>query len=161
MEERMNYISILLMSLKTKEEVLNSLTQYSRMQEKLILDKKIDSEEFDAIFAKKDGLIAKLNEEDAGFEKVYERVSHELKSNTAEHKDELKAMQELIGSIVDKSVKLKAIEQRNKTAMEQYFASKRREIKDISVNSKTVTSYYKNMTGAHQEGVNYFMDKKK
>lgn len=161
MEEKDTYIDILHLSLKKKNTVLDRLIVLTQQQEQLIRNNQVDSEEFQTIFGEKDELIRQLNDEDAGFETVYNRVKEELSHKKVENKAIIQTMQQLISSIMDKNVKLKALEQRNKTGMEQYFAMKKQEIKSFQMSRKTVSSYYKSMGGSREDVPTYYVDEKK
>ena len=72
---------------------------------------------------------------------------------------EISCMKELITKITDLSVRLQAIEKRNKEKFEAVIASKRIEIKKLRISNQTATNYYKTMAQQH-ESQSYFYDKK-
>jgi len=49
---------------------------------------------------------------------------------------------------------------RNRNKLDSYFSKQKESIKSYKVNSKTASSYYKNMADQHS-GESYFYDKKK
>lgn len=160
MEQGKTYISILVTSLKTKLAILDELLLQTHAQERLIREEKLDTEEFTRTLEEKDALITRLNQEDDGFQTLYDRVKSDLSGNKDGYKQEVAAMQSLISGITDRSVSLTALEGRNKLGMEKYFALKKKEIKDYQVNSNMASKYYKRMANTHQEQ-SYYMDQKK
>jgi hypothetical protein len=100
-----------------------------------------------------------LNQLDDGFEKVYDHVKDEISTNKLAYKDEIQQLQELIKKVTEKSIKLQSTELRNKSRLEAYFSTKKKDIKNFKVSSQTASNYYKNMSN-QQQGQAYFLDKK-
>lgn len=162
MENNQNgtYIQLLVNTLKNKITVLKQLEQITIRQAELLEDEKAAPDVFDATLKEKDEQISVLNHLDTGFEKIYERVKDELQGKKQTYKTEILQLQGMIGEITDLSVKIQALEKRNKDNLQRYLASQRNQIKQFKVSSQTVSSYYKSMVNTHQ-GQSYFMDKKK
>ena len=115
---------------------------------------------FTDLMAKKRGHLLKIEEADKGFQAIYNRVAEEMKNNKDEYKDQIIEMQSLITRVTDLGVKLSALEEKNKTALEANLQGKRQNIRQFKVSKQTADKYYKNMIGM-QTGASYFMDQKK
>ena len=102
-------------------------------------------EDFDQTVEDKGKLIEQLGQLDSGFEKLYAQVSEELQDNKEQYADEIRQMQSLIRSITDKSVKIQAQEARTKDLMMQKFGVIKKHAKNVRMNSKAITGYYKTM----------------
>ena len=154
------YIHILTDTLAKKSILLDSLIQITKLQEEYIGETPLDMDKFDQTLTEKDSLIDRLNQLDAGFEKIYEHVREELSTNSVSLKDQIINLQSFINQVTQKSTSLQALEKKNKNKLEIYFNSRKKDIKDYKVNSKTASNYYKNMTNTYQ-AESYFLDKKK
>ena len=143
MEE--TYISIMLQSLKKKAAVLDEIIRLDDLQKDRLTDSECPVEDFDQTVEDKRKLIEQLGQLDSGFEKLYAQVSEELQDNKEQYADEIRQMQSLIRSITDKSVKIQAQEARNKDLMMQKFGVIKRHAKNVRMNSKAITEYYKTM----------------
>jgi predicted nuclease with TOPRIM domain len=143
-----------------KNAILDQLHEITLLQEKYIAMTSPDMEQFEQTIPEKDVLIDRLNQIDAGFERIYDHVRDELNTNRAFHKDEILGLQDLIRQVTEKSTALQAVELRNKNRIEVLFANRKKEIKNLKLSSKTVSNYYKNMSGQNR-GESYFLDKKK
>jgi flagellar biosynthesis/type III secretory pathway chaperone len=156
---RRAYIQLLVDTLKKKSEVLNQLMELTLRQESLITSDELKEEEFSVIISSKEEQINMLSKLDEGFEKLYESVQEELLTGREKYRTEITTLQELIITITDTSVKLQALEKRNKLKMEAYFSNQRKKIRNSRLNNKTVTNYYKTMT-KQNEIPSFFYDKK-
>lgn len=154
------YIGMLADILAQKEKTLTEVYDITKEQN-FILTKEGDEEKFNATLDRKDRLLKQLERLDKGFSDTYAKVSAELSGNKNTYKAEILGLQEKIKGLTDLGVKIQALEEQNKIAFEQFLSSEKKKIKDFKVSSKTVSSYYKNMTGKPQGGDAYFMDKKK
>jgi hypothetical protein len=143
-----------------KNAILDQLIQITLLQENYITLTPPDLEKFELTIPEKDVLIDRLNQLDIGFERIYERVRDELSNNRLYHKDEILGLQELIRQITEKSTRMQAAEMRNKNKIEIVFANRKKDIKNFKMSSKTVSNYYRNMSGQYP-GESYFLDKKK
>jgi flagellar biosynthesis/type III secretory pathway chaperone len=146
-------------ALEKKNDCLDQLVDLTLTQETLINDGLIEEEQFDQIIMEKDKLIQTVIMMDDGFDKIYQYVRETFLNNPYLYVTEKSRLKELVTEITDKSMKLQALENRNKNQMDSYFLKKRNEIKNSKISSKTVSSYYKNSASQYQEK-SYFLDKK-
>lgn len=154
------YIRMMLDILGKKENHLASLLELTTAQEQLLKGEEFIEEEFTELIAKKRGHLLKIEEADNGFQAIYNRVAEEMKNKKDEYKDQIIEMQSLITRVTDLGVKLSALEEKNKTALEANLQGKRQNIRQFKVSKQTADKYYKNMIGM-QTGASYFMDQKK
>ena len=154
------YIRMMLDILGKKENHLASLLELTTAQEQLLKGEEFIEEEFTELIAKKRGHLLKIEEADNGFQAIYNRVAEEMKNNKDEYKDQIIEMQSLSTRVTDLGVKLSALEEKNKTALEANLQGKRQNIRQFKVSKQTADKYYKNMIGM-QTGASYFMDQKK
>lgn len=154
------YIRMMLDILGKKESYLTSLLELTTAQEQILKGEEFNEEEFTDLIAKKRGHLLKIEEADNGFQAIYNRVAEEMKNNKDEYKDQIIEMQNLITRVTDLGVKLSALEEKNKTALEANLQGKRQNIRQFKVSKQTADKYYKNMIGM-QTGASYFMDQKK
>lgn len=158
--DKRSYVSILTDTLEKKVLILNNLLEVTLKQEKCISEDAFDSDEFEQTYTVKETLIEQLNKLDEGFDLIYEHVKEELSVNQILYKEEILHLQRLIRQITEKSTEIQAIEMRNKSEIDAFFLQRKKMIKGYKVNSKRVSSYYKNMADQHH-GESYFYDKKK
>lgn len=154
------YVTALKESLEKKLKVLEELYRLCISQSELLGKEELDYEAFDTLVDEKDICIEKLEKLDEGFEIVYNRVKPELESNKAMYAVEIKAMQELIVKITDKSTSITALEERNKKSV---TATIKRDKKGLSESKRSVSvamNYYKSMNGINVPDSQY-LDKKK
>lgn len=156
----MTYIRMMLDVLSKKEIHLTKLLELTTEQEALLKEEEFKEAEFALLIEKKSGNLRKLEEFDSGFQSIYNRVAEEMKNNKEEYKDQILEMQGLITRITDVGVKLTALEEKNKNALETRFREKKQSIRQFKVSKQTADKYYKNMIGM-QTGASYFMDQKK
>jgi hypothetical protein len=147
-------------TLKAKSNVLDKLINLTEQQEKLIASDEFDEDKFLQILTLKEEQITELAKLDDGFEKLFLSVKEEVISNSDKYVTEITTLKVLITGITDKSVKIEALEKRNKSRLDSYFTKKRNQIRSSRVSNQAVTNYYKSITG-HQETQSYFYDKKK
>ena len=155
-----SYIEILKRSLEKKSAVLDKIMEENRKMAVVAEATKFDPDAFDEIFDRKDELIKELNELDEGFRSVYAHVQEELQKNSAEHKEDIQRLKELITEITDKSVAIQVEEKRNKDALYNRMDIFKRELIQTKNTRKIMANYYNNMTGRNIVEPQ-FMDKKK
>ena len=156
----MTYIRMMIDILSKKETHLAKILEYTKSQEEVLKRDYFAEEEFATLVEKKEGLIKKIEEFDDGFQSVYHRMAEELAVNKEQYKDQILQLQELITRVTDLGVKLTALEQKNRSAMELCLRDKKQGIRQVKVSKQTADKYYKNMIGM-QTGASYFMDQKK
>lgn len=154
------YIRMMLDILSKKEVHLTSLLELTTAQEQILKGAEFDEELFVDLIAKKREHLRKIEETDNGFQSIYNRVAEEMKNNKEEYKDQILEMQGLITRVTDLGVRLSALEEKNKAALEANLQGKRQSIRQFKVSKQTADKYYKNMIGM-QTGASYFMDQKK
>ncbi len=159
-----NYIDIMTDSLRKKEAVLNKLIEKCDAQAKVIADNdygSIDWDHFNVLIAEKETLIDRLNELDDGFEALYDRVGDEIKRNKERYADRIKEIQELIKTVTDKGVTIRAKEERNRVNLERVLMPIKKELKTSKRSMSVINKYYNTMNGAGQPNVSGWVDKKK
>lgn len=154
------YIQLLIDSLSKKGKVLDELMQITTTQQTVIDSEGFDEDEFLKVITLKEELINSLAELDRGFELVYDRIRVELNENRGQYTMQITKLKELVTEVTDLSVKLQALEKRNKSKLEILITNKRKNIKNARLSNETVTNYYKSMS-SNQSPQSYFYDKKK
>lgn len=155
-----NYLSVLEDSLRKKLQILDELTTYTTQQQELLKSEELDYDAFDQLVEKKDPLVQVIMELDQGFETVYDRIKEQLLGHKELYAVQIRTLQNLISELTDKSVKLQAMEQRNKAAVEQQFRKSREKIRQGRQNKQAALNYYRNMN--HSDFVPpQFLDNKK
>lgn len=155
------YISILRDSLKEKYEVVKQILQATQRQRDILEASSVDADAFEEQLSIKDTLIAKMLELDTGFDRVFKKVDSFLKADPQSYKQQILEMQNYIRVITECSVKIQAIESKNKFKFEEFVRNKRKEIREFKTSNKTAVSYYQNMANQHHEWQTYFVDQKK
>lgn len=155
-----NYLSILEESLRKKLQILDELTTYTTQQQELLKSEELDYATFDQLVEKKDPLVQMIMELDQGFETVYDRIKEQLLGHKELYAVQIRTLQNLISELTDKSVKLQAMEQRNKTAVEQQFRKSREKIRQGRQNKQAALNYYKNMNHSDFVPPQYLDNKK-
>lgn len=139
------YLSIMLQSLKKKEQVLDEIVRLNDQQREILTDPEQPVGVFDKTVEAKSACIQQLEQLDSGFEKLYAQVSEELAQNKEAYAEEIKQMQNRIRSVTEKSVKIQAQEARNKDLMREKFTTVKRHAKNVRLNSRAITGYYNSM----------------
>lgn len=139
------YIEILIQSLNKKEQVLKEIIRLDEVQKKQLEDELCPVDEFDETVEAKSKCIEQLELLDSGFQKIYDRVSEELKGNKDAHADEIRKMKEMIHHLTDLSVEIQAQEARNKELMTNKFVDVKKKTKGLRTSGKVANEYYKNM----------------
>lgn len=155
-----NYLALLEESLKRKLQVMAEIQEYNMRQQEVFQSDKVDVDQFDGYVAEKGALIDKLNSLDNGFEKLYDRVSEELKDNRHKYAEQIKTLQNLVAKVTETSVTIQAQEARNKKLIENYFRKEKEGIRMGRKSSKAAVDYYKNMNKSSVV-LPLFMDSKK
>lgn len=140
-------LGILIESLGRKKNILQTIAEYSKEQEKVLQMVPMELEQFDLLVEKKDALVSELLRLDEGFSILYERIAQGLKLQRQKYSSEIQQMQKLIATLTELSVSIQAQEQRNKKMLEAYFTKERSQIRKGRVNAKVAYDYYKQMNG--------------
>lgn len=154
------YIDILLQSLKKKEKVLTEIIRLDNIQKEQLEAELGEVEDFDRTVEDKARCIEQLEQLDSGFQKVYDRVSEELKTNGEAYRDEIGQMKALVQRVTDLSVEIQVQEARNKDLMTQKFTTVKQKARSLRTNGKVADQYYKNMLKLNNVDAQ-FMDNKK
>lgn len=154
------YIDILLQSLKKKEKVLTEIIRLDNIQKEQLEAELGEVEDFDRTVEDKARCIEQLEQLDSGFQKVYDRVAEELKTNGEAYRDEIGQMKALVQRVTDLSVEIQVQEARNKDLMTQKFSSVKQKAKSLRTSGKVADQYYKNMLKLNNVDAQ-FMDNKK
>ena len=158
--EKIQYISIMIQSLKKKSAVLDTIMELNIQQKEELENPALDPDDFDRTVEKKAEQIQQLELLDNGFQELYEKVREELQSNREAYREDIACMQEYIRKLTDKSATIQAQEARNKDLMTQKFASVRKQVKEVRKSQKVVNQYYKSMMKANYMEA-HFTDNKK
>ena len=154
------YLSIMLQSLKKKEQVLNEIIRLDDLQKNQLTNAESEVSDFDKTVEAKSACIKQLEQLDSGFEKLYAEVAEELQQNKEQYADQIRQLQEYIRIVTDKSVEIQAQEARNKDLMMRKFSAVKRHAHDVRANSRAITGYYKTMKqSAYMDP--FYMDGKK
>lgn len=154
------YIQLLIEVSKSKSEILQELIEITGKQGDLLRMESFDEGLFQQTITQKEEQLRRLEELDRGFDQTFESVREELVGNKYKYEAEIKALQEYITVITDRSVALQAMEQRNRANLEAVLVHKRREMRRSLVSTRTATAYYKTMTNQNEIPA-CFYDKKK
>lgn len=160
MEETKRYIQILIDSLAKKERIMQNLYHATSQQEQLIKQQDFSMDDFQEIMELKEGLLKELEDNDEGFQVIYERVHSVIEKEKQLYVNEIKKMQQSISAITQKSVEIQALEQRNKVRLETYFSNKKKELREGVQGVNTTSNYYKVMSNT-QVPASVFLDQKK
>ncbi|MDD5900882.1 MAG: flagellar export chaperone FlgN [Lachnospiraceae bacterium] len=147
-------------TIQKKEQYLDELLSLTKGQESILLSEKFSMDDFTAFMDKKEPYITKISEYDAGFETVFAKIKPEMEQYKGEFELRIRALQQKIKSVLEKGAALCTLEEQNKTRLEYCLKDKKQEIKNFKKSSRTVSNYYKNMSGALSDQ-SFFMDKKK
>ncbi len=154
------YIQIMLQSLEKKSRVLDQIIQLNEQQKTVLESADSPVEDFDETVEKKSALIEQMEQLDSGFEKLYDRVREELRTNKDTYKDQIRKMQDYIRAVTDKSVQIQTQEARNKELMTSKFARVKKQARQVRTNFKATSSYYQSMSRTSVIDPQFMDDKK-
>lgn len=154
------YINVLTDSLKEKIKILEEIEAVDEKETAILAEEITDLKAFNENMEKKAVLIEKLDRLDDGFEDTYSRVKSELDSNKDKYREEIKKMQELIRKISEKTVKIEAVETRNRETVQNKFRARRMELKGKRTSVKVANAYSDNMRRINKID-SFFVDRKK
>lgn len=160
MGENQRYVGILLDTLEKKQGVLREILLLTQEQETVCKQSEYDEERMSELMNKKEVQIAKLNELDEGFGRVYSRVRLEVRDHKDDYKEEILKMQEYIRSCTDLGNGIMVLEDRNRSRIEQIFMGKRNEYKLSRAKTAVASNYLKTMNNTKIMSA-YFVDQKK
>ncbi len=157
---RRAYIQLLIDVLEKKKKLLIWLINVTEQQESIVATDPFDEQLFNETIRIKEEHLKSLIQLDEGFEKTYTGVKTELVIKKEKYESEISILKNLITEVTDLSIKLQALEKRNKQKIDFLFSGKRKNIRDSRISSKTAANYYKTMSKQH-EIESQFYDKKK
>lgn len=160
MEKGSTYITILIQSLEKKVAVLDKIIESNREQKEILSQEEMDTDRFEANLNEKGDLIDELNLLDDGFQEIYDRIKEELGTNRELYKEEIKRMQKLISDITEKSVTIRAEEERNRQLASRQFDNMRGNIQVAKRSRQAANTYYSSMSRVNTIDAQ-FMDKRK
>ncbi len=147
-------------TIQKKEQLLDALLGLTKEQEAVLSGEKFSMEEFTELMDKKEPYIRKIADFDAGFEAVFAKIKPVMEDYKKAFEPRIRALQQKIKTVLEKGAALCSLEEQNKARLEICLREKKQEIKNFKRSSQTVSSYYKNMSGAVADQ-SFFMDKKK
>lgn len=155
-----NELQLLKEALVKKEKILQQILDKSKLQLELAGADSLDAEKFDGLVDDKSELLAEMERLDEGFDSVYRRIREELPAQKDRYKEEIAALQELIGSTVDLGAQIHAAETRTKDKLSVALTRSKRELAQKKTSMRAVSDYYK--TSNNLKYVDpYFLDQKK
>lgn len=154
------YTGILVGTLQKQMQILQEILSLTKEQTEIAGADSLDEEKLEKSMNAKEILIAKLNELDAGFDAVYERVRIEVRENKELYKEEIKKMQDLIRHCTDLGVEIRVLEDRNKQRFEQLFRNKKKEYGSAKTAAQVASHYQRTMSNTKILDP-FFLDKKK
>ena len=155
-----SYLQILQDSLVKKLVLLTKIEEKSLEQAEMLKKRAMDFELVDFNMDEKMKLIEEVLVLDDGFESIYGKIRLQLESNKELYKVEIKALQNLIMKVTEKSASIQAIEARNKTQMDVYFANQKKGLQSKRNAMTVARDYYQNMNKVKHVSPQ-FMDWKK
>lgn len=155
-----NYINILIQSLEQKEKVLDSILAENEKQNAVLKAAEFDTDAFEETINKKSELIERIGLLDSGFEKIYDHVKELFATEKEKYTSEIAALQQLIGAITDKTVKIQKQELENRNLAEAQFSNARKKVKTARSTKQVASTYRTNMAKLNIIDPQ-FMDKKK
>ncbi len=159
-EEFSTCFKVLEDTIQKKEQYLDELLTLTKEQESILLQDIFKMDGFTECMDKKEPYIKKITEFDAGFEAVFAKMKPVMETYKSEFEVRIRVLQQRIKTVLEKGAALCTLEEQNKIRLEHCLKDKKQEIKNFKRSSNTVSSYYKNMSGALTDQ-SFFMDKKK
>ncbi len=136
------YLSILIDSLKKKNVLLDDVHRISKQQNELLQLPTVDFELFDQSVDEKDVFVQQLLKIEEGFELIYDKIKDELPQRKTEFKEEIQQLQEYIALIMEKSMTIQALENRNQQMIQQSLQEERKKLGEGRRSSKVALDYY-------------------
>ena len=118
------YVSILKDSLKEKYEVMQKILDATKRQAEILSSDPVDADAFDEMLSQKEELISRIFTLDGGFERVFSTVNPFIQADPQSFKPEYWKCQNYIRIITECSMKIQALEQKNKNKFEMFVKIK-------------------------------------
>lgn len=159
-EQTMTQLAMLEKCLASKQELMKQIYQVTREQEAILDTEPFSEEAFEGTLRAKEEMIATLQQYDRGFEATFGRIRENVLANKESYRGSIEHMQQQIAELTEQGIRIQVLEQKNKLKLDVYLNGRKKQIKQFNVGSRTVSNYYKSMSGNGQ-GEAYFMDKKR
>lgn len=163
MGEEKVYLQVLKDSLIEKQNIMNGLIEATEEQSQILksdFSREYIADEIMEKVSKKEELLKRLEHNDQGFEKIYQRLRPLLVNQKEAYHSEIVLLQEMIKKITDDSIKLEAMERKNKEAIDLFLKKERERMKNFKLVRENSKQYYQHMNNKHQIGQTYFLDHK-
>lgn len=155
------YVDMMVDTLKRKEEILTIIYNKTKEQEILLKEEELNQEKFNELIQEKGERIEQLNQMDEGFDRLFRQVEREINANREAYREQIQKMQKMITLVGELGMKIQALEHQNSERFKIYLSAQRKTIRDFHVNSRTASTYYKNMSSAQGAGQSYFFNQQK
>ena len=139
------YLSVLIDSLKKKNVLLDDVHRISKQQNELLQQSTVDFEHYDQSVDEKDKFVQQLVKIEDGFELIYDKIKDELPQRKEEFKEEVQQLQEYIALIMEKSMTIQALENRNQQMVQQALQEERKRLGEGRRSSKVAMDYYQSV----------------
>lgn len=159
-ESKETYLKILNESLIKKINILNCVYVLTEQQNLCFQNEKEVAEVFERCMDAKENLLKEMKMLDDGFDNVYANLKAYLKINASMHRIEVAKLQSSIKEITTLSIKIQNLEYSTKQKFQEYLSARKNEIRQFNISNRSVSNYYKQMTGSLQ-GESFFIDKQK
>lgn len=153
-------VQILVESLEKKNRLLDDIILENEAQEDILKQEELDMDALDASIERMGALAEALEKLDDGFELVYERTREALIANKSAYRSQIAHMQELIGQITDKVVRINAVRMRNQIKAERQFQKSRNQIGKAASKMKASKNYYNSMNKLNYVAPQFYDNKK-
>lgn len=160
MAQTEQYVKMMLDSLQKKDKVLEEIIRLNKVQTEIASKEELDIDEFSHCVEEKQKYIDELNSLDDGFQMLFDKVKDELNKSKELYKDEIRQMQGYIKMLSEKSILIKAQEEKNRLSLQSHFSRMKDKVKVAKQSIKAATDYYKSMSKTNIID-SQFMDKKK
>ena len=159
MEDKKEYVQILVSTLEKQNEVLQQIMKITERQAEIAGREPFDEQMLNDTLDQKEMLIARLNQLDDGFATVFGRVRTEINENRDYYAEQLRRIQELIRKSTDIGNALRVLEQRNYDRLVGCFAGKKREYEGRQTAANVASRYHRTMYHLTDGGSRYFNEK--
>ncbi len=137
-----NYLKILEESLQKKVTILDRLIEADESLMKRLASGIPELESFDEYLEEKENMTQELDRLDEGFESVFARVEEQLKDHKDQYAQEITRMQKLVREVTGKTTIAQNAEARTRKMVDEYFAKRRKQIRDGRVGTRVASSYF-------------------
>lgn len=160
MENKNQYIHILMDALKKKKVALEHIKVLTEQQTELLAEQRVDFEKFDTLIQEKKIYLDEIEKLDDGFVVTFEKIREYMADNKESLSNEINDMQNSIREITSLAVDIQTMERRNKQSFELAMSRERQSIKLRRQSKQSASKYYQNVMRATSEE-SFYMDKKK